>query len=115
MKTLYMSNTSTCSLCRKGRLLRPLENEYFVGKTDLKDKKEKNIFRRNLQVSFEDFVDKEGSAAAAAGKGHEDDEENNCPPREQTLQVIVIVCDSTGESISSVSVRRNYNPRDTIL
>ena len=100
-----MRNTSTCSLCRKGRLLFEglVENEYFVAKTDFKDKKEKKIFRRRLQVSFEDFVDEEGSAAAAAGKGHKDDEENNCPPGEQTLQVIVIVCDSTGIEASLLS------------
>ena len=85
MKTLYMRNTSTCSLCRKGRLLFEglLENEYLVGKTHFKDKKEMTGFRRKLQFSFEDFVDKEGSAAAAAGKGHEEDEENDCPPRQR--------------------------------
>ena len=86
MKTLYMRITTTCSPCRKGRLLFEglVENEYFVGKTDFKDKKE-FFFRKKLQVSFEDFVDEEGSAAAAAGKGHEEDEENNSPPRKQTL------------------------------
>ena len=77
--------------------------------------KKRRSFCRKLQVSFEDFVDEEGSAAAAAGKRHEEDEENNCPPREQTLQVTVIVCGSTGKSVSSVPARRNYNPCDTIL
>ena len=87
----------------------PVENEYSVGTTDFKDKKEKKVFNRKLKFSFEDFVDKEGSVAAATGKRHEEDDENNCPPREQALQVVVIVCGSTGKSISSVSARRKYS------
>ena len=84
---MYIRNTSTCSLCTKGRPLFEglVENDYFVGKTEFKDKKENNIFRRRLQFSFEDFVDKEGSAAAATGKGHEEDNENSRPQRKQTL------------------------------
>ena len=51
----------------------------------LRDKKETKIFREKLKVSFEDFVDKEGSAAAATGKGHEEDNENSRPQRKRTL------------------------------